>query len=206
MDRFAEPTKHLIEKAIAENDGITVDYILPDKLSKKIEGYMSMAEDLKLCLYALDQFDMNRDKNLLLCLHYSLISLYGKCFMKASVDQYPKLEENECFKDLPSLMKIHMELIEFRHHFVAHRGKTLNESFLPIFQINSINLDQSFKIKLMKKSAPDADKILSYREIIKHLLEIIDVKREKAVSKAYRHLTKNYSPEKMNDLLLDRNK
>ena len=206
MDDYDEIRKHLVEKAIAENDGTTVDFILPENLSRKIEGYMSMSEDLELCLYALAQFELEiSDQNQLLCLHYTLITLYGKCFMDATKNQYPKLEANDCFAASPNYLKTHAELIELRHHFIAHRGKSLNEAFLPIFQINIINHDQAIKMKMIKKSAPNNKKILAYKEIIIHLLKLIDVKREKAISKAYKHLTQNYTPEKMHELLLKNN-
>jgi len=63
-----------------ENDGTTLDYMLPGYAQNRVNCYQSMRYDLLLCKDALLKLYEYDDITVYSCLYMTFIVLYGKCF------------------------------------------------------------------------------------------------------------------------------
>jgi hypothetical protein len=93
-------------------------------------GYIQIFYDLefvKQCLSYLSKiYDKNEYDFLKQTIWESLIIKYGKCFARADGRKI-KLEPKVVFKDHPSFLEIHNEIIDLRHQHIAHAGNSKNE-------------------------------------------------------------------------------
>jgi len=192
---FEESIAHFMKEIQAENDGKSIDFIIPGYASKQFEGYMSMLQDLTLCIDALHYFSEEKCPTVVSAsIYYTVIILYGKCFTDSSDNKYPKLEVKDCFgEDVPHLEKIHEKLMLLRHNFAAHRGSTLNEFLFPYLNIALGTFEAHVRIKQEKRLKPTKEELSEYLEIIVHLIEVVKEKLDKAGQKLYKHMVTNYS-------------
>lgn len=78
-------------------------------------------------------------------LHLASIITYGKCFVRAN-GRKVKLEESLVFKDNELYQAIHTQVVNLRHHYVAHAGNNLNEK-AHVFEIKGHKQDSIDVIK-----------------------------------------------------------
>lgn len=188
--------EHFLQEIRSENSGDSLDILIPGYASKKIEGYMSMREGLLMCLKCIETMpSVNDNKVISAALFHTVIMLYGKAFTDASHFGYPKLEPSDCFKEKEDLKEIHQHLMELRHNFVAHRGKTENEHSFPFLKIYLKDNACMIRIKQIKRAKPKDTNIEGYICLITHLISLIEVKMQKCADKVYRHLLDNYTAE-----------
>lgn len=164
MDKTNERLIQLLKQAQARFSEDHIVIIVPSFLSKKFVGYCSMREDLLLTLEYIKVLRTHPDKVIKSALSYSLIALYGKCFTDASKNNYPKLEPDHLLKDDQAGLDTHEFLIELRHQFIAHRGKTENEvgiAYLAVPKKESLEKYQVrfSQLKLTSFSDVDLDRI-----------------------------------------------
>jgi hypothetical protein len=80
--------------------------------------------------------EIDADADILKAFYISGIVTYGRCFTKAD-GRRVKLEYKEMFNaDEKELHKLHLELMEQRHQYVAHGGKTKYEKVNPILVLH----------------------------------------------------------------------
>ena len=171
--------------------------IVPGFLSKKFVAYCSMKEDLELIINYISILRANPSQIIKSAFCFSTISLYGKCFTDASKNNYPKLEPKTLFEGEIELANTHEYLIELRHQFIAHRGKTDNEIAIAylLFSKNDTDALSQLRFSQLKQtsfSTKDLDRI---ETLLKHLIEILKVKIQKSGQKVHDGMFNEFSAE-----------
>lgn len=185
MDNTTKRLNHLIEKAKDKYSENYLVIVAPIALSKKFIAYCAMKEDLQLVLQYISELRKNPQKVIKSALSYSLIALYGKCFTDASKNSFPKLEPTELFKEANSNLDTHNYLMELRHQFIAHRGKTENEvgiSFLLVPKKGPLDITEVrfSQLKMVGFSNKDLDRFETLTNfIIEKLIDKIQKSGQK---------------------------
>lgn len=205
MDKTHDRIIQLLKQAQARFADDHMVIIIPSFLSKKFVGYCSMREDLLLTIEYINLLRKNSDKVIKSALSYSLISLYGKCFTDASKNNYPKLESDYIFKDEPSNLETHKFLIELRHQFIAHRGKTESEvglAYLAVPKEDSLEKSQVrfSQLKLTSFSDVDLDRI---EKLVVFLIEKIMEKIQATGKEVHNTMLKVFSAEELGLMMIN---
>jgi hypothetical protein len=179
--------------------------ILNSQQAKNFAAYALIKKDLKFVLksfkYAIsiaseklgtendgDVFayraEVDAESDILKALYISGVVTYGKCFTKAD-GRRVKLEYKDLFKDEEKYEKLHLELMEQRHQYIAHGGKTKYEKVQPILVLHPDSesnqeptlMTESFHVDGFSKE--DFEEYLSLAEAVdKKLNEILDKKSQ----------------------------
>lgn len=192
----------MVEAIRAKNNGEDIDFILPGFLAKPLASFHSMREDLRLCQSAVDKLMSSNDDGVVKAsLWHTIIILYGKCFTDASSSGMSRLVANQCFSEgQQDLRQTHDKLMELRNNFVAHRGSTDNEFFLVYLTLNHISLERQVQIKSVKRLMPDHNELIEYKNLITHLISVVEGKFERAANKVWKNMLDNFSPEELSQL------
>ncbi len=197
--------ENLIKKA---QDLYSEKYLMiaiPGFLSKKYISYCSMIEDLRLSLEYLDYMKRDNDSVIKSSLCYSLIALYGKCFTDASKGGYPKLEPGSIFKNQEDFKRTHEYLMELRHTFIAHRGKTESEigiAFM-ILEKGKGNNDVEIKFSQLKQNGFSKQKLLEIDILIHFLIKYLEVKIQKMAQDIYNTMLDQLNVKQLSLMLMN---
>lgn len=205
MDKTNERLIELLKQAQAKFAEDHMVIIVPSFLSKKFVGYCSMREDLLLTLEYIKVLKTYPDKVIKSALSYSLIALYGKCFTDASKNNYPKLEPDHLLKDDQANLDTHKFLIELRHQFIAHRGKTESEvgiAYLAVPKKDSLEKSQVrfSQLKLTSFLEIDLDRI---EKLIVFLLEKIMEKIQATGQEVHNTMLKAFTTEELGLMMIN---
>jgi hypothetical protein len=205
MENREKALTHLIKQAQTEYSEENYVFAIPGFMSKKFIAYCAMRDDLTLVLdYIQTLRDIPINRIVKSSLTYSLIALYGKCFTDASKNNYPKLEPNSIFKENEEFKEIHNYLIELRHQFIAHRGKTDSEigvSFM-IFPKEKKE-DSQVRFKQLKLGGFGEKRLNDIERIIKFLIFELEKKIQKSGQKLYDGFFNNFDEEQMSFMMIN---
>jgi hypothetical protein len=170
-------------------------YVIPMDLAKPILNYQSIRHDLTVSKEAaIILMQPNLDQTIMSSLWHSIIILYGKCFVSSK--NSVKLESSSCFSQgHTKLLKTHNDLMELRHTFVAHRGKTIHEFGLAYVKIDPARNQSEVKIEQLKQNRPTEDELTKYVLLFDHLIPIVEDKIIKVGSKVIVKLHATTTPE-----------
>ena len=171
----------LIAELKNQNDGETMDFEIPEDLEKKNVAYASILLDLQTCHEALLQLKKRNNEIVKTSLFTTVIILYGKCFTNTS---FSKLEFN-IFESDSKLQELHLELMNLRHNFVAHRGHSQHEFGKAFFQINPRKMVWGIKVGISKRFNFEPAEIPEYL----YLIEFLSVKVYEKYDKVQKKLT-----------------
>lgn len=205
MDKTKERLTHLLKQAQAEYSKEHLVIPVPGFLSKKFIAYCSMKEDLELILEYINILKTKPDRLIKSALSYSMISLYGKCFSDASKNSYPKLESEILLKGDKENQEMHNSLIDLRHQFIAHRGKTESEigiSYLAIPKKNPLEKSQLRFSQLKQSSFSDKD-LNKIEGLIKTLVEKLKEKIQKSGQKVHDGMFKLFTTEQLGMMIIN---
>ena len=152
-------------------------FIIKSNFAKNYMGYLLIMEDLKSVLEALDKLGTEISENITReSLSFYVVIMYAKAFSKADVRKV-KLEKNQ-LKNLPTkLMNLHGTLIDIRNKHVAHAGSELFSVTNLVTQFD----DNSSEIFLSGLSLSSFNfNINSIIDLVKEVLKICEIKKEKA--------------------------
>ena len=183
----------------------TLTFKIPNHLEKKNVAYYSIILDLETCKKALLRLKKRNREIVKTSLFTTVIILYGKCFTDSSSTKSPKLEL-DCFEDFDNFKKLHQNLMDMRHNFIAHRGETEHEYGKAYFQIFPRTMKWQVKVGLQRKFSFERKEVLNYINLVDFLLKITIDKYEKSGKKVLKHIITNYDNpnfEKKLELLND---
>lgn len=208
MKKLDDRLRQLLENAKEEFSDDNFIVAIPIFYAKKFIAYCAMKEDLKLCLQYIEKLKEQSDNVIKSSLTYALISLYGKCFTDASKNNYPKLEPNKIFTENKEIEETHNFLMDLRHQFIAHRGKTDSEvgvSFLIIPKQGDIEKTQIRFSQLKQQSFSDGE-IAKIEALLKFVIKHIEEKIEKSAQKIHDGFLENFSHELISMLTINNTK
>ncbi|MBL7877920.1 MAG: hypothetical protein JNL53_19805 [Cyclobacteriaceae bacterium] len=199
---ITEAVKTIVENIAADNDGKHWDFIVSGYAGKQMVAYQSMREDLSICIDAANKLQTAKlDGTITTSLFYTIIILYGKCFADATKAKYPKLEIKDCFKATDSrLLDTHKILIDARNTLVAHRGDSVNDVGVAYLKIQTENGSRQFRVRQRRQRKPNNQDLIKYIELFKHLINVVEIKFEKAGIKVWGHMTKDFTPKQFAQL------
>ena len=183
---------------------------LESKTAENLAGYLLIQRDIKNIISWLDLLEKiihkiygknipktlqlrstpeSEDYDLAKSLFVSLITFYGKLFVKAE-GRKVKLEKNiygedEYFKGM------HDELIRQRNDFVAHSGNNKIEGVNVVLLIDSDKNSNEIPIitrEVFQPNAPSIEYINSIRRVMDHLKSKIDYKTSSIQEKIYNNI------------------
>jgi hypothetical protein len=200
MDKATERYIQLIKNAQTEYSEQYFAVAIPGFMSKKFIAYCAMKGDLEMVLNYIE-FLKTRPLDLTIksSLTFSIIALYGKCFTDASKNSYPKLEPNVLFVDQEDFFKTHKFLMDLRHQFIAHRGKTESEIGIAFMLIPKKVGDSQSQIKFnqIKQYSFDIEKLIEFEHLMKYIISDLEKKIQKSGQKLYDGLLENFTPEQL---------
>ncbi len=156
--------------------------LVPEKLGKKMVGLNSIREDILFCQYVLEEIierKKQKNQNAIFdwCSWYSTIVVYGRCFTKTAHHSKSKLEVKDCFKNSDTdLFKLHDELINLRHTFLAHRGESHAEQGLLFFQMPKVRKSHTaqFHVESVHAERPTDFAPEEYVKLFAHIKTIVE--------------------------------
>jgi len=202
------PKNYDIEHQYFLDDQQCPKVILNSHQAKNFAAYALIKKDLKFVLkafkYAIsiakdevevdsenDTFhcrtEIDSEADILKAFYISAVATYGKCFTKAD-GRRVKLEYKELFNDNEKdLKERHLNLMEQRHQYIAHGGKTKYEKVNPILVLHPDRdgnhpptlMTESFHIDGFGKA--DFEKFLTLVETVDNKLNEILDKKSKAL-------------------------
>lgn len=177
-------------------------YAIPGILSNKFRAYCSMREDLLKCLKYANLLKKKQDQTVDSALTIAMISLYGKCFTDASESRFPKLERT--IFESTSFLALHDELMELRHHFIAHRAETESEIGIAVLLLaKSGDVEPIIKYSQLKRTTFSARKLDDIASLIEHLVSKVEAKSQKHGDKMHDALLKHFTPKELTQLLIN---
>lgn len=196
---FKENVKEIIKKQILDDHPNSNNFIVPYNLSKKSAVYMSMREDLVLCLKTLLELKKlveegvdDSKQHILTALWNSMIIVYAKCYTDASTARKSKLEINEILKnDKQDLIDIHNHIMSIRHTFIAHRGDNENEQAIVFFsqpKMNDGRMTTEYHIKSLRANNFGIDNLLRCETLFSVVLDHIKSKLTVELTKVHSHI------------------
>ncbi len=190
--------KNIQENSTNEN----IEFVVPKMIAKHIVAYQSIREDLLFCRTVIEKLTNNDyDKALKTSLYYSFIAIYGKCFTEANKSKYPRLNVSDFGTLINKYDKLHNELMNMRHNYIAHRGLTDDDFGVGVFCLNKKTLSQRIYVNQIKRISFDKDNIDLLKELIDTLIQITESKYLKASLKVKKYML-GLNPEKLNQCLL----
>lgn len=198
-----ERTKQLMKKAQKQYSEKYDLVIVPEIMSRKMVSYCGMKKDLEEIYEFIKLLKNKPEKIISASLNYSMIALYGKCFTDASKNSYPKLEPKHIFTDYKELNDLHDELMQYRHDFIAHRGKSDGEVSIVFMAIPKASEELStLKYSHLKLNRFSIQKLNRIEILIKFLREIVDEKISKSGKKTYNGFFNEFSIEEIKHMVL----
>lgn len=160
----------------------------------KYLGYLNIFHDLefiKSCLiYLYKNFDNEEINFLKKSIWQSFIITYGKCFVNAKGRKI-KLEPNSVFKKAnKDLLRIHDELMELRHQYIAHSGINAYET-LEVFlalDITNEKIIKGFYHSFKKVFTAGKENIKKYSILIEHIWQYVNNKVKEIDDKYQKHI------------------
>jgi hypothetical protein len=197
-----EKLTYILKKIQVNNNGETIEFVIPKILSKKIVAYQSLREDLIFCRNAIELLN-NKELEVTykMSLYYSFIAIYGKCFTDASKSKSPQLEVSDFGTLISKFDKLHNEIMNMRHNYISHRGLSEDDFGVGIFSLNKKTLAQRIYVNQIKRKSFDIEKIEQIKELIDTLIKISESKFQKASLKVKKHLL-GLNPEELSKCLL----
>ena len=169
----------------------TLTFKIPNNLERKNVAYYSIILDLETCKKALLRLKKRNREIVRTSLFTTVIILYGKCFADSRTTKSPKLEL-DCFEGLDDFKKLHQNLMDMRHHFIAHRGETEHEYGKAYFQIFPRTMKWFVKVGLQRRFSFERKEISDYIKLVDFLLITTTEKYEKIGKKVLEHIITNY--------------
>ncbi|MFP2996813.1 hypothetical protein ABN763_12925 [Spongiivirga sp. MCCC 1A20706] len=166
---------------------------IPEHLERKNIAYHSIILDLKTCKEALLQLQEINSEIVQTSLFTTVIILYGKCFTDSSSTKSPKLQSDLFSSENENLKKLHLNLMNMRHNFVAHRGQTEHEFGKAYFQVYPKTNTWGIKVALQRRHSFEKIEIPNYLELINHLIRIAVDKYDKVGKKIISHIMTKYN-------------
>jgi hypothetical protein len=200
----ADKQKLMTEELRTQNNGKTLDLMIPEYLQNKCVGYSDMFGDLSTCQEALKELkNVNQESIIGRSLFTTVIILYGKCFTDSSSSNSPKLEK-DVFKNDSSFLKLHDEIMELRHHFIAHRGKTDNAFGRAFLQINPIKMQGNIKVGHYNTTNFSPQRIPEYFKLINFLKIEVRKKFSSNEKKVIKYIFQNLTNQEFKDLVINK--
>ncbi len=189
-----EKAELLLNEIRQNNDGKTLDFIVPGYAAKRIITYQGIRQDLILCRNAIIKLlTEDHDNTLTSSLFHTVVILYGKCFTDATSSKSPKLEVKVFKNGHEHLLPFHEIIMNMRHNFVAHRGSTEHDFAFAYIRFGIKNMTQEVRVKQLKKKSFDSNNLPHYIELIEFLINLVEDKFYKAGVKVWNHLLSEYS-------------
>lgn len=189
METQHEKLVYLIKKVVAEYGNDNNIVAIPGFLSKSFIAYCSMREDILLSLKYIEHLrTIPTDAVIKSALNYALISNYGKCFTDATKSKSLKLEPSKIFENNDGFLITHEFLMELRHKFIAHRGKTDSEAGIAVmvFPVGQPEKDAQIRFKQLKDVSFREDKIIEIEKLLSFVLSVLEKKIKKSTEKIYK--------------------
>lgn len=192
-----EAFDYLVEQVREQGSDNSARYVIPYDMAKPMLNYKSIQYDLKLIREAaLRLMIPELDQTTMASLWHTVIALYGKCFV--STNHSAKLEASACFLGQnKKFQELHDELMDLRHNFVAHRGKTSHEQFLAYIRIDPIEKESEVKIEQLKRNRPDPSELEAYVKLFDFLIIIVEDKIRKTGEKVVKKLFQTKTPNEL---------
>ncbi len=205
MDQTTERYIQLIKNAQAEYSEDYFAVAIPGFMSKKFIAYCAMKRDLELVLDYITLLKANPENPAIKSsLTFSTIALYGKCFTDASKNNYPKLEPNSIFKDQAEYSKTHDFLMDLRHQFIAHRGKTESEIGIAFMLVPKADNGKSqIRFNQLKQYSLETEKLVGIENLIKYVISDLDEKILKSGQKLHDGLFNKFTPEQLTLMVMN---
>jgi len=204
METRTERLIHLIKKVQEEYAEENNVLAIPGFMSKKFIAYCSMHEDLNLLLEYINELTKENNRIVKSSLTYAMLALYGKCFTDASKNSYPKLEPKSLFVDQKELKTIHDFMMDLRHQFIAHRGKTDSEIGIAFMVVPKENIGGSqIRFKQLKQVSFDGEKLLEIKTLIDYLIAELKNKIQKSGQKVNDGFMNSFSVEEMSFMVMN---
>ncbi len=207
MDRTTERYIQLIKNAQAEYSEEYFAVAIPGFMSKKFIAYCAMKRDLELVIEYITFLKTNpQNATVKSSLTFSTIALYGKCFTDASKNNYPKLEPKSLFKDQDGFLETHEFLMDLRHQFIAHRGKTESEigiAFMLIPKAKGNDEKSQIRFNQLKQYSFNTEKLTEFENLIKFIIAELDGKIQKSGQKLHDGLLNNFTPEQLTLMIMN---
>jgi hypothetical protein len=191
---LSEAFDYLINQIRAQTNDNSSRYVIPEDLARPMLNYQSIRTDLKLIREAaILLMTPELDQTISASLWHTVIVLYGKCF--TSTNRSAKLEANHCYSmQDKKFQELHDKLIDLRHNFVAHRGKTIHEYALAYIRIDPEKNESEVKIEHLKRNRPERHELLLYVEMFEHLISFTEDKIRKTGNKIVKRLFQTTTP------------
>lgn len=198
-------------------NGIECPHIaLTSKQSKAFANYALIKKDLKFCRQALNiairiasdnkeltvkgGFRAEQDElaDLLKGMYISFVVTYAKCYTKAD-GRKVKLEAAKILENTP-LKERHLELMEQRHSYIAHGGKTSFEQVEPIILLHP-NIDMNVRPQLMTQTYHvcgfGVEEFEKYLELVDYVDEQLNTLLEKKAESVFNSEVNSKSLEEL---------
>jgi len=206
MDKTTERYIQLIKNAQAEYSEEYFAFAIPGFMSKKFIAYCAMKRDLELVIEYIEFLKTSpQNATIKSSLTFSTIALYGKCFTDASKNSYPKLEPNSIFVNQDDFLKTHDFLMDLRHQFIAHRGKTESEIGIAFMLLPKKAGDSQTQIRFnqLKQYSFNVQKLTEFENLIKYIISELDKKIQKSGQKLRDGLIDNFTPEQLTLMMMN---
>lgn len=206
MDKTTERYIQLIKNAQAEYSEEYFAFAIPGFMSKKFIAYCAMKRDLELVIEYIEILKTSpQNATIKSSLTFSTIALYGKCFTDASKNSYPKLEPNGLFENQDDFLKTHDFLMDLRHQFIAHRGKTESEIGIAFMLLPKKAGDSQTQIRFnqLKQYSFNVQKLTEFENLIKYIISELDKKIQKNGQKLRDGLIDNFTPEQLTFMMMN---
>lgn len=189
----------LIRQQILTENPQTNNFALPSHLAKKVQTYMSMREDLILCIKTItelkkliEQGPKDKQQHILTALWNSMIIIYAKCFVDASKAKKSKVEINTMLNtDRQDLLDLHKNIMDTRHNFIAHRGDTENEQAIVFFSLPKkpdSSKETTWGIKSLRANNFGLDNLHLCEELFTKILNAVQAKLYSELEKIHNHV------------------
>ncbi|MBL7869262.1 MAG: hypothetical protein JNM71_14695 [Flavobacterium lindanitolerans] len=197
MKTLEEKIQHILKIIERENDGTTLDFVVPGYVAKPAVAYQSMREDLILCRNAiLESLNPAYNEVVKISLFHSVVVIYGKCFTDSTHSKSPKLEISDLGGD-KDLLKSHKEIMDMRHNLVAHRGSIEHDLGFTYLSLDAKTLARQVRVKQIRKKGFKIEDYKRYLILIDYLIDVVEKKFAKAAAKIWTHLLENFKPEQL---------
>ncbi|WP_282019234.1 hypothetical protein [Salegentibacter mishustinae] len=206
METRNEKLGYLIKKAVAEYGADNNIVAIPGFLSKSFIAYCAMREDINLSLQYIEHLRTVPTNALIKSsLIYTLISNYGKCFTDAKSSKSPKLEPSKIFDDNDKLLQTHAFMMDLRHEFIAHRGKTDSEAGIAfmVFPVGRPDENAQIRFKQLKDVSFKEDRILEIEKLLTFILSILETKIEKCSNKIYKSFFELFTEREISVMIMN---
>jgi len=191
----------MIEHLNKQNKGQTLDLKVPNRLQNKCLGYSGIFEDLKTCQEALKLLEKSVVTGIIeKSLFTTIIVLYGKCFTESI---YVKLEKSIFCNNL-FFLKLHDELMELRHKFIAHREITDHYFGQAFLQVNPVKMQGNIIVGHYNTTSFPSQRVQDYFMLIDFLILEVRKKFSANEKKVAHHIFQKISIQEFKDLLINK--